>query len=860
LLEREQAMEALEEMLAGVRVRGEGRVVFLGGEAGVGKTALLRALCLRHAGDAHVLWGACEPLRTPRPLAPVWDIAVAAGGGLDRVLAGAVRPHEVALALLERLRGERTSLLVIEDLHWADEATLDVVALLAARIASTRALVLASYRDDELERAGQLRHVLAELAPRQNRLELDPLSPAAIASLALPHGVDARELYSTTGGNPFFATEVLAAGGERLPQTVRDAVLARTERLPRDARRVLECVAIVPGRAEIWLLQELAGELLDQLDDCLSAGVLVAAGTSVAFRHELSRLAVEQTIPPHRHVALHRSALTALAAGGQLDAARLAHHADAAGDAEAVLAWAPRAATAAAASGAHREAAEQYARALRYADRTSPEVRAELLQRRAEECWLTADFDAAIECRQAALAIYRELGDRRGEGDSLRALSRLLFFTGRTEEGEPVARQAVRILEQEPPGHELAMAYGNISQRKMVVEDVAGALEWGTGALELARELDDAEALVYAMLNMGGAQYTAGDRAGRETLERAIELARAAGLEEYAGRAFFLLALAALRQREFAVAAQSLQDGLAYCDEHGLETWRLYLLACRARVELANGRWEEAGGSAAAVLRSRRAPVAQRWALIVLGLVRLRRGDAEAGAPLERAHSLVESTGEPEWIGLVAAARAEAAWLRGDPEGAAEVTEAALSLARRRGAVWLVDELAYWRRLGQAKGEEPAGPPRTPFALSMAGDWKAAAAAWGELGCPYEAALALAEGDEAAMRSSVERLQQLGARAPAQLVARRLRARGVRSVPRGPRPSTRENPAGLTARELEVLALLADGLRNAQIAHQLVVSERTVDHHVSAILRKLDVGSRGEAGARAIRLGLAHGP
>ena len=328
-----------------------------------------------------ILWGSCEPLRTPRPLGPFVDVAEVVGGELADLVAASARPHEVARAILEELRGRRLTVLVLEDLHWADEATLDVAALLAARIGSAPALVLASYRDDERDRAPALRVLLGELAERPRRLRVEPFSLAAVAVLAAPHGLDASDLHALTGGNPFFVTEVLAAAGERLPETVRDAVLARVARLSEAGRRLLEAVAIVPGQVEIWLLEALAVSLLDQLDECLASGVLTARDATVAFRHELARLAVEEAIPPNRRLALHRAALPPSKANRSTDFARVAHHAEAAADTKAVLQWAPRAARRAAASGAHREAAAQYARALRFADAQPPEVRAELLER-----------------------------------------------------------------------------------------------------------------------------------------------------------------------------------------------------------------------------------------------------------------------------------------------------------------------------------------------------------------------------------------------------------------------------------------------------------------------------------------------
>lgn len=863
LLERSRELSDLGESLADVISSSHGRLMLVAGEAGVGKTVLVRRFCDEHRRSARLLWGACDALFTPRPLGAFLDIAESTGGTVEELVETGARPHEVAAALMRELRTRAPTILVLEDVHSADEATLDVLRLLGRRIESVPALVVASYRDDELDRTHPLRIVIGELATGEavDRLKVEPLSPAAVAKLAEPHGVDADELYRKTGGNPLFVTEAIAAGEQEIPQTVRDAVLARAARLSPVARTLLETIAVAPSQVELWLLEALAGDAVERLDECLASGMLTSEPGGVAFRHELARLAVEEALPPDQRAALHQKALGALAApsSGAPDVARLAHHAEAAGDVEAVVEYAPAAAERAASLGAHREAAAQYARALRFADGLSPEKRAELLDRRAHECFLTDQNVEAIEALEQALEHHRQLGDRRKEGDSLLALAQSLWCPGRTTEAEEAARRAVTVLETLPPGRDLAMAYSNLSAVCKDAENANEALRWGARATELAERLgDSAIVVVHALNTIGTVEFLAGLPAGREKLERSIELAEQAGFELHVGRGFVHLASAAVRQRMHGLSNRYLEAGLAYCSDRGLELHRLYLLGYRARSELDQGRWKEAVDSAELVLRvPRHSTIPRIHALVALGLVRVRRGDPGQWAPLEEAWALAEPSGELQRVGPAAAARAEAAWLERRPDAVAEATEAALELAVSRRASWVIGELACWRWRAGIKEKIPSGVAE-PYALQIRGDWARAAELWTEIGCPYEAALSLADaGEEDALRRALDELHRLGAQPVAAIVARRLRERGAHGLPRGPRPATRENPAGLTRRELDVLALVSQGLRNADVAARLFISEKTVDHHVSAVLRKLGVRTRGEASAEAVRLGLA---
>jgi DNA-binding NarL/FixJ family response regulator len=858
LLERSEQLGFLSDSLTAVSSTGRGRLVLLRGEAGVGKTAVVRRFCAAQGSQGRMLLGACEALFAPRALGPFVDVAQAVGGELEDLVEVGGRPHEVLSALARVIGHASPTVLVLEDLHWADEATLDVLRLLGRRIDGICALVLATYRDDELDALHPLRVVVGELARVRGvqSLELERLSLAAVTALAEPYEVDAEELYRRTGGNPFFVSEVLAAGAKEVPSTVRDAVLARAALLGDPARTLLQALAVAPPVAEIDVLHAIAGEAAQDLGECIDSGMVVPVGRGVAFRHELARLVIEESIAPDRRVTLHARALQALS--NSADHARLAHHADAAGDAGAVLRFAPEAARRASALGAHRESAAQYARTLRFAETLAQEERAELLEHCAYECMLSDRSGDAIDALRTAITIRNDLGDVRAEAEALQLLSNVLWCPGYVVDAANAAQQAVALLEIAEPGPELAMACGRVSQLRMDAEDVDGAVAWGTRALELAEALDEPEISLHALNSVGTARFLTGDTDGKEQLERSLALASEARLEEHVGRAMTHLVWVTRRHRAFDLAYEYLEPALKYTSERGLELWRGYLLAYRAQIELDLGRWPEAVDTAALILgEPRRSRIPQIVALTVLGRVRARRGDPEVWPPLDEALSLAERSEELQASEPVAAARAEAAWLHSDPEGVDRATADALTLARLRRSRWVVAELAVWRRRAGIIDELSHDEMSGPYALEVAADSSEAAMIWRALGCQYEAAVALAHSDdEDDVRRSLAELQALGARPAAAIVTRRLRKRGTRDLPRGPRAKTRANPAGLTPREVEVLALLAHGLRNAEIADRLIVSTKTVDHHVSAILRKLNVRTRGEAASAAARLGL----
>ena len=848
LYEREGPLAALTEAWTEAGT-GRGLLALVGGEAGAGKTSLVRAFAQERAAGRRVLVGGCDSLSTPRPLGPLRDMAASAPE-LGALLETTPRREALFGAVLAELRRVRPTLLVIEDAHWADAATIDLLRFLGRRVESSGALLVVTLREDEIGPAHPLRMALGDVASAGalRRIPVEPLSIDAVRAMASGTGLDPDELHRQTGGNAFFVTELIAGRGASVPHNVLDAVLARVGRLPPAARRTLEAAAVGGATVELSVLEPMLGPGL-ALEPCVALGLLRSEADRVSFRHEIVRQAILSALPPGRERALHAELLAVLRSGesGAPDLARLSHHAAGAADASAVLEYAVAAARQARALRSHREAAAQLARALAFAGADRGR-RAELLEAYAVECYLTGRLEEAIETCQQAVRLRGSLGERLRQGDDLRWLSRFHWFAGSNAEAERCAARAIEALEEMPPGRELATAYSNAAQLRMLAADTVEGARWSRKALTLARRLGERPTVIHALCNLGSCKLQASDEEGWRLLRQSLDGAIVAGLDDDAARAWANLTTYAVTRRQLVRAAGFVEEGLAYTEERDLDAYRFYLRGWSAMAELHGGRLEAAAARAEEVLRRPGLPILSRVIpLTVLGRVRARRGEPEVWPALDEALELAGRIGELQRLGPVAIARAEAAWLEGDDGRARAEVARALPRAIEVRDGWIGGELLLlsWR------AGEAVRPPRwvaPPLRSQLLGRHAAARREWIRLGCPFEAALALADaGDEKSLRGAFEALEQLGMRAAAARVAARLRAQGVRKVPRGRRASTRGHPAGLTARETEVLALLGEGLRNAEIGRRLFISPKTVDHHVSAILDKLGVETRAQA-------------
>lgn len=842
LLERQAALAELTGLARAAR-RGSGRVALLRGESGVGKTALINAFTAALDGSERLLVGWCDPLAAPRPLGPLLDALAgfepAAAGGLVKAIESG-DTGALYRRLLAILRDGQRWVWVIEDAHWADGSTLDLIRFLARRTASLPLLLVISYRDEEIDL--QLSVALGDVATcaAVSRVALEPLSRDAVAVLAAGSGFNADQLHRLTGGNPFYVTEVLACGVDALdrnvlPSSVSEAVWGRLVRLSRGACKTAEAVAVCGPRADAALVQKVCPDAGAALDECLDAGVLVAEGNAIGFRHELARLATLSRIPDYRRRLLHKRALVALGEPpidpNVLPA--LVFHADQVGDGDAVTRHGPTAAERAAALGAHAEAAELYGLTLRHRGTAPPEQEAQWLERHAFESYLCGLAAASMSSWRAAIDVRHQLGHRLEEGDDLRWLSHLLEPLGRTSEAIEAGRASLRLLADLGPSPQLAWSLINMAHSCTVVSyDLTAAAEYAERALTLGVELDDPAVVVRARGYQAIGRVFRGDT-GWDDLDAVWRDALARqDLTEHAAVLGVLISSAAALRREPARAEGYLSRAAAFCDDHDLVMFRALITGAEALTGLHRGRWVEAALLAEQVLtRADLSPQHRILPLVVLALIRARCGE-RPGSLLDEA---LECTAG-NVLGLqVWAARAEAAWLAGDDDTALAEARAGLAARPAEADAWLVEPLRRWMCLA---GGEPDD------------DWRAVAAAWTHRGCPYDAAIAALGGDIAAVESALATFRRLGARASARRAQQRLEAlRGP--THRGPGAKTLADPNGLTRRERQVLELLTAGESDAQIAAALHISPKTAGGHVSSILVKLGVTNRTQAATQA---------
>jgi DNA-binding CsgD family transcriptional regulator len=862
LLEREGVLERLRELAADAR-DGRGRLVLVSGEAGIGKSSVVSAFVETLGRETIAYWGTSDAVSPPRPFAAIADMAGPSASALRDALDAADRDR-VLDAFLQLIRNGpgRSRVFVLEDLHWADDATIDLLRVAGPRLRSSPVLVIGTYRDHEVSPHHPLRLGVGELpADIVERISIPALSADAVGRLAQDTLIDPQVLHRVTAGNAFFVTEVIAAFGSEIPVSVHDAVVARVTRLSASAQDVVRMCAVLGPRSELEVLVQLSKQPQAALEECLARGVLEEDSGLISFRHEVARMSILETIAVSDRVVMHAAALAVLRSRADADPARLARHATGAGDEAAILEFSMAAGDRAAALGAHREAAEHYVSAIELAATLPPAEHARLLQSYANESALLDDIPTARASQRGALAIWEQLGDVRKHAECLQGLSLIEYLAGDTEAALEAARKAVSLIDPvRPVGPEHGRAYAFLAQRWMVSgRDDVGA-QYAEKAQRIAEKFGDEATAVHALTTRGATNIYIGDDAGWLQLEEACTRARSADLTDAMSRALINLVEAGLDLWRLDVADRYGPRAAAWFEDHDVDLYRRLNASRMAEVALRRGQWVEADRIATELSKHERtANVVQARALAILGVLAVRRGDVDPWPLLDAALNVLQPSDGSQELFHVRMCRIEASIAeRNTVRARAEATEVMSIVGHVRTDIASSEGLFWAWRAGTIDSLPEF--VAEPFRLHSEGRVLDAARAWRELGCPYYEALALAETNHAEhLLEALTIFHQLGAAPAARAATDQLRQLGAQRLPRGPRLETRRNPHGLTGREVEVLALLGKSMRNAEIAQRLVLSPKTVDHHVAAILRKLDVHDRAAAGAMARTMNLQDG-
>lgn len=855
LVEREHQLAGLAAAAQAARA-GEGTGIAVTGESGAGKSALLDAAVADLTG-LRVLSAHCDPLSTPRPLGPFRDLA--RQGGYDALApSDEMLLYEYCERVLDALRTEPT-VLVVEDLHWADAASIDVLRFLGRRIESAPLLMLLSYRDLEIGSRHVARPLLGDFA------RLDGLSTIALPALTLDgirtlldgSPLAPEQVQAATGGNAFFVTEIAKDPERPLPSSVRDAVLARTVDLTPQHFEVLQLIASAPDRLDDRALPLLGIDLptLRRLED---TALLGRATDGVVFRHDLARQAVESTIPPGGGPGLHTRLLDALEQLEPRDPAVLTHHAVAARDAARAVTYAREAADESVAAGSHTEAAAFLAIALDHLEGAGAGERAQLLLQLAFQQYMTSRLTEAIDNVTSTFPLWQEAGDQAGLSAAYEAVAIYEYYSARRTQAESHAERAAAIADEAGtvlPYGEARATRGYLAYHRSDAPLVQECLmDSGKIAQEVAAGLLELRTDVVA----SAAALAGGDTEARARLLEHCETARTLGWDELASTVYSNVAYLDVEHGRFRAAGRILEESLPFTFERDIPICRHWQTGVRSRMHFARGLWSAALEDASTVLAADGMPLATMWPLLVSALVPLRRGEDLPEGALDRAWGLAEQLDEPLRRLAVTAALAEVCWMTDttDPRVHEHGADLLARHADALGAAWSLAHLASWLRRLDIPVETP-GPVPEPYRLVQEGRYAEAADHWRMAGDPFAEAMTLTDSSDPDERvRGVKLLDKIGAVGTADRIRADLRNEGVGSIPPRPRASTRDNPAGLTNRQLDVARLVARNLSNAEIAERLYLSRKTVDHHVSAVLTKLALPNRRAVAIGAEELGL----
>ncbi|MGZ3922366.1 MAG: AAA family ATPase [Flavisolibacter sp.] len=860
LIERDGTLNHLQAVFEKVE-QGQGHCVFIYGEAGIGKTSLVREFTSKVKKRANVYQGTCDALFTPRPLAPLYDVLLQLQDKSFETNSGFEDRYTSFNRFFYEIKCKSDSCVVIfEDIHWADESTLDFIKFFSRRITQLKCLFLLTYRDMEVHSQHSLTNVFGQLDPDSSvRLQLLPLSKSAVEKMAGEKGYKGEDVYAISGGNPFYVNEILASYSLGVPDNIRNLVLSIYNRLEERNKNVWQILSVLPAAFEIRYLEAMDPSYAANIHSFLDLKIVVINDGLISFKHELFRRTIESSLSPFLRIELNKRILYLLRESfeknGEIE--RIIHHAKAANEHEIVVKYAPVAAKQAIKLGAHLQASKLYLAAIEYYQGREVEALISFYEPYAYECYLSSQIEEAIIYTGKLIQLLEKRRNTEKESYSLQLLSRLWWLKGNKINSERCAVEAINLLVDEPASATKAMAFSCLSELKMHSDETEECISWGKKAMEMARQAGDQKALCHALNNVGTAlsRTQSMREEGFDLLKQALEIASGNSFEDEVARAYANLGSSALIMKNYSCARKYLEKGIEYVEEKDLNTWPLFLRAKMSRFHLEKGAWDKAAEIAERVINDGvNNRIGRTEAFVVLAKIKMRTGSGDPLPFLLEAKEIAIPAPELSDIIHVLVAMLEYEWITGQRLIEDEIVDLAVNRAGQNGNI-LSSEFAFWlwkvRKLPVRFSDFYEGYP-----FNDSGDASKAAVLWNSIGCPYEQALMLFQGDYTSKIQALDIVDKLGARITFDKMKRIMMASGFRRIPRGIRRTTRANSANLTLRELDVLLFLKEGLQNKEIADRLFISSKTVENHISSILFKLDVNSRIKAVRQALELEL----
>lgn len=860
LVERQDQLDLLRDAFDRAR-EGLGSAILIAGEAGIGKTSLIRAFQTELGDTARVLIGACEDLLASRPLGPFRDILRSAD-----VEAPSLNEPEHRDSYLESMldlmsRSLQPAVVVVEDAHWADDGSLDMIRYLGRRVEDMPALLVITYRTEAVAENRHLERTLGALASvRSVRMVLPGLSDEVVGRLVEAAGADPTKIVPLVAGNPFYLSEILAAPGSPLPATVREAVAARVLALPAETRDALELLAVVPYGASLQLIESIVGPPAILLEPAERARVVILENGLARFRHELARLSMEQSLSETRKISLNRLVLDELTAT-EVDPATLVHHAAAAHDTHAIVEYGPIAADRADFAEDHHGTVTLAAITLRNEDELPARVTARLHAHMAYAYYALNRFGDANTSAQTAVARWNECAPgSREHANTLLLSSRMRTMTGNPVAAREAIEEARAILLPMGTSRDLALSAAMLGNLNAIEARCAEALAWCGEAIDLADKVgaDDVEAL--ALIYRGLARVGLADLAGFDDFAKGVEIARRLDHGDFLSRGAGNAAAALIWLGRHPEALPYLDLAEEAARDHGLDYLLFHTAVQRSHVELFQGRWHSVEERLRDLAATEQDPAAVMiLPLALLGRLLVRTGDPDGADMIDESWDMAVDTKQVYRMAVAGAAKIEKAWLEGNIDTVVSLSDVLLPLAESANLVYLRGEVLHYLMTSGIVVQTFPGCPEG-FRAALEGDWEASVQAWGEAGNPYEQALAMCESPEVELAfDGLRKLDDLGAVAAAARFRKQMREKGITGIPRGPQRATREHPAPLTARQLEVLALVAAGMTSPEIAERLFISRRTVDNHIATVVARLGVSSRTQAADLAVAEGWVSG-